>query len=136
MFPFRTYGKEPYRIVVIHGGPGAPGGMAYVAGKLSDKFGVIEPFQTSDTIRGQVEELHSILKDNCVRPPVKLVGHSWGAWLAFIFAAEFPDFVDRLILISAGAFEEKYNAGLMKIRLGRLKRNEADEAQNLMRLIA
>ncbi|MCL4543887.1 MAG: alpha/beta hydrolase, partial [Chloroflexi bacterium] len=31
----RTYGKPPFRIAVIHGGPGVPGGMAPVAKELS-----------------------------------------------------------------------------------------------------
>ena len=37
-------------------------------------------------------------------PPVKLAGHSWGAWLAFMFAANHPDLIEKLILIGAGIF--------------------------------
>lgn len=36
----RIYGKAPYSIVVIHGGPGAPGQVAPVARELSENFGV------------------------------------------------------------------------------------------------
>ncbi|HOT01736.1 MAG TPA: alpha/beta hydrolase [Acidobacteriota bacterium] len=32
----RTYGRPPYRVAVIHGGPGAPGCMAPVARELAD----------------------------------------------------------------------------------------------------
>jgi hypothetical protein len=31
---FRAYGKAPYEIVIVHGGPGAPGEMELVAKKL------------------------------------------------------------------------------------------------------
>ena len=44
---FRLYGNKPYKIAVIHGGPGAPGEMAPVARELSSDYGVIEPLQTA-----------------------------------------------------------------------------------------
>lgn len=135
MDEIRKYGKQPYSIAVIHGGPGAPGGMAYLAQRLSERFGVIEPFQTSKTIQGQIKELHSVIRDNCQRSPVRLIGHSWGAWLAYIFTAEFPTMVNKLVLIGAGAFEEKYNADSMKIRLDRLSANEKIEALRLTKLM-
>lgn len=43
MEKFRSYGTAPFEIVVIHGGPGAPGEMAPVARELSGQFGVLEP---------------------------------------------------------------------------------------------
>lgn len=48
----RTYGLSPYRVAVLHGGPGAPGGMAPVARNLSRARGVLEPLQTADTLEG------------------------------------------------------------------------------------
>ncbi|MCK4663570.1 MAG: alpha/beta hydrolase [Bacteroidales bacterium] len=130
----RKYGKAPYNIVVIHGGPGAPGELALIAKELSENFGIIEPLQTEKSIKGQVQELHTII-NNFTDIPVKLIGHSWGAWLAFIYTANFTSFVDKLILVGAGAFEEKYNPDLMKIRLNRLSENENSEAQNLLELL-
>jgi pimeloyl-ACP methyl ester carboxylesterase len=56
----RIYGKAPYRITVIHGGPGAPGEMAPVARELSVQCGVLEPLQTMTTVEGQVEELAAV----------------------------------------------------------------------------
>ena len=38
----RKYGEAPFNVVVIHGGPGAPGEVAPVARKLSENFGIIE----------------------------------------------------------------------------------------------
>ncbi len=114
---YRRYGKSPYSVVTVHGGPGAPGEMAYVAERLSEKCGVIEPFQTSRTIRGQIEELHSLVNEACDLPVV-MIGHSWGAWLSFMVAAEFPNDVKKVILVSAGPFE--HGADVTKTRLSRL----------------
>jgi hypothetical protein len=70
---FRVYGNAPYRIVVLHGGPGAPGEMAPVARELSRERGVLEPLQTKDTLEGQVAELQETL-ESLVNPPVTLIG--------------------------------------------------------------
>jgi pimeloyl-ACP methyl ester carboxylesterase len=106
--------------------------MAYVAKKLSDRCGVIEPFQTSLTIRGQIEELHSIINENCDLPVV-MIGHSWGAWLAFMLAAEIPDELSKLILVGAGPFES--GSDITKTRLSRLNNAEQDEALSIMSLV-
>jgi len=46
----RKYGEAPFKVAVIHGGPGAPGEMAPVARELSSVSGVLEPLQTATTI--------------------------------------------------------------------------------------
>ena len=43
----RAYGKAPYTVVLVHGGPGAAGEMTPVAKRLSNNRGILEPFQTS-----------------------------------------------------------------------------------------
>ena len=103
----RKYGKSPFSVVVVHGGPGAAGEMAPVAHKLKSGWGVLEPLQTEASLEGQIEELRTVLEENG-DPPVTLVGFSWGAWLSFIFAANYPAFVKKLILVASGPFEEKY----------------------------
>lgn len=127
---FRRYGKPPYKIAVIHGGPGAAGEMAPVARKLSKRNGVLEPLQTKDSINGQVEELKKVLEEYG-SPPVVLIGWSWGAWLALIFAAKYPESVEKLILVSSGPFEEKYAELVMNTRLERLSVVEKEELYNL-----
>ena len=57
----RTYGKAPYHIALIHGGPGGAGEMAPVAQHLSKKDGVLEPLQTALSFAGQIEELKNTL---------------------------------------------------------------------------
>lgn len=127
----RKYGKAPFSVAVIHGGPGVPGEMAQVAKELSITYGVLEPLQTKASIEGQLQELYAILKKNGDFP-VAMIGWSWGAWLSFIFAARYPALLKKLILISSGPYEEKYAADIMKTRLNRLNREERAEALNLI----
>ncbi len=107
MEDLRKYGSAPFSVAVVHGGPGAAGEMAPVARELASVCGTLEPLQTSASIDEQVQELQTILKTHG-ELPVTLVGHSWGAWLCFIFAALHPGYVRKLILIGSGPFEEKY----------------------------
>jgi pimeloyl-ACP methyl ester carboxylesterase len=131
---FRLYGKEPFRVAVIHGGPGAPGEMAPVARVLAPNGGVIEPLQTAATVDGQVTELHKVLEAHVVLPVV-LIGHSWGAWLSLLLAAEFPRCVARLILVSSAPFEDRYTATIMETRLARLSLGERAEVMTLTRTL-
>ncbi len=127
----RKYGTAPYGVAVLHGGPGAPGEMAPVARVLSRSRGVLEPLQTAASIDGQVNELRTILNGHGSLPVI-LIGHSWGAWLGWIFAARHPDMVRKLILVGSGPFEEKYTAAMNKTRLDRLTPEERTEAEALM----
>jgi pimeloyl-ACP methyl ester carboxylesterase len=127
----RKYGNKPFNVAVIHGGPGTPGEMAPVARELSSVRGVLEPLQTATTLEGQVQELKAVLEKNGDLP-VTLIGFSWGAMLSFIFTAQYPSFVKKLILIGSGAYEEKYAVNIMKTRLSRLGEDEREETLSLM----
>ena len=74
----RKYGKAPFDVAVIHGGPGAPGEMAPVAREFACGWRVLEPLQTAASIEGQIDELKTVLKKNADLP-VTLIGYSWGA---------------------------------------------------------
>lgn len=130
MNSIRTYGKPPFEMAVIHGGPGAPGEMAPVARELSGTWSVLEPFQMESTLEGQVQELRAVLEGNG-DPPISLVGHSWGAMLAFICAAQNPSLVRKLILVGSAMFEEKYATQIMTTRLSRLTAEERSAAESL-----
>ena len=127
----RKYGNAPFNVAVIHGGPGAPGEMAPVARELASGRGILEPLQTAASLKGQIEELKTVLEKNGDLP-VTLIGFSWGAWLSFIFTANYPEFVKKLILIGSGPFEEKYAVNIMKTRLNRLSEEEREECLSLM----
>jgi len=121
-------------VALIHGGPGAAGEMAPVAGVLSDDVGVLEPMQTLRSLDGQVEELRAVL-EKAGGGPITLAGFSWGAWLSFIFAARHPELVKKLILIGSGPFEEKYTHTITEARFARLDASGRAEAGELIKLV-
>jgi pimeloyl-ACP methyl ester carboxylesterase len=130
----RFYGRKPYTVAVVHGGPGAPGEMAPVARELASLAGVLEPLQTKDSVEGQVIELGDVLRRHG-RPPLVLVGFSWGATLGFIVAARFPELAGRLVLIGGGPFEEKYADNITPDRLARLSEDDRLEAIAMIDII-
>jgi pimeloyl-ACP methyl ester carboxylesterase len=130
----RFYGKPPYSLAVIHGGPGGGGEMAPVARKLSCDYGVLEPIQTAASLEGQVRELVRVIK-KFSSLPVYLIGFSWGAWLGFIIAARYPILVKKLILVGCGPFEEKYVSVIHERRLSRLQTDERMEFKSLLRAL-
>lgn len=115
----RTCGNPPYQIALIHGGPGGAGEMAPVAAHLSQKYSVLEPLQTKLSFEGQLQELKEVLEHNA-QLPVTLIGHSYGAFLSFVFASLYPTFVKKLILVGSGSFEESYAKNIMAACLSRM----------------
>jgi pimeloyl-ACP methyl ester carboxylesterase len=122
-------------VAAVHGGPGAGGEMAPVAGELASLRGILEPIQTADSLEGQVEELKTVLETDA-DPPVALVGFSWGAWLSLLVAARHPELVAKLILVGAGPFEERYTDGIHQTRMDRLAKAEKTELRSLMATLA
>jgi pimeloyl-ACP methyl ester carboxylesterase len=131
----RTYGKAPFNVAVIHGGPGAGGEMAPVARQLASGWGVLEPIQTATSLKGQTEELRTVL-ENYGDLPITLIGFSWGAWLSFIVAAHYPTIIKQLILVGSGPFAEKYVARLQEARLNRLGEEERTEFGSILRALS
>ena len=117
---------EGRNVLVIHGGPGLPflqpmSGLKPLTSKFRfhyydqrgcgkstrpiDRFdspNVYENMKALDQSLGlgaqisDIERIRHILGDD----KLILVGHSWGGFLASLYAAEFPEHVDALILIS------------------------------------
>ena len=121
----RYYGKSPYTLALVHGGPGAKGSLAGAARELGRFRGVLEPIQTQTDIPSLVQELHEQL--SLGHPPLTLAGHSWGAWLALIYAAYFGDRVRHLVLISCPPLTEEFTPLILKNRLARLSSQEAQD---------
>ena len=115
----RTDGPAPRSVAVVHGGPGAAGDVAAVARELGRRRGVLEPLQTARTVAGQVTELASLLRSHG-RPPFTLIGHSWGAWLVLLTAAEHPGLAAKLVLVGCGPLETRWLPDLERARRERL----------------
>jgi len=131
---YRVWGKPPYKVAVVHGGPGAPGSIAPVARELSLSTGVLEPLQTKNSIKGQVEELYNVLKENA-DIPVVVIGHSWGATLSYLTAARYPALVKKLILIGTPPLETKNLPPLTPVWLDRLSEAERIEFASLEEIV-
>lgn len=127
----RFYGAKPYKTAIIHGGPGALGTVAAIARELSRNYGVIEPFQTKNSISELLAELDEVISESC-NAPIILIGHSWGAWLAFIYAAEYPGKVKKIVLVGSGPFEMAYVADIGKNRMEHLTESEGAEYNALL----
>ena len=130
---FRIHGHPPYRVVLLHGGPGAIGYLAPVANEISSAEGVIEAFQTKNTIEGLLDELNGIILQQA-GIPVILCGHSWGAWLATMFTSRNPGLVGKLILVASGPFEENYAKDIMEVRMNRLNEGERNRFNELLEI--
>lgn len=128
----RFYGNKPYKAAVVHGGPGALGTVAAIARELSKNFGVIEPLQTRDSISELFIELDEVITAHCNRP-ITLIGHSWGAWLVFIYAAKYPQWVKKLILVGSGPFEAQYVSDIANNRMKSLSEVERTEFDELLK---
>lgn len=128
----RKYGRKPYRVILLHGGPGVPGSLRLVAQRLGKKFGVLEHLQTARTILGQLREIKEII-DKYAAGPMIIVGHSWGAMLGYIFAAKYPKSVKKLILVGSGVYEKKYAGKIMSTRLSRMTKVEKKSFNSLMK---
>ena len=115
--PVKRYGPPGRTVVVIHGGPGAPGSAGLLAEGLADPLHVLEPWQrlSSDiplTVARHLEDLEDVLSNVIPEERPALVGESWGAMLALAFAAAHSKRVAALGLIGCGTFDETARARL------------------------
>jgi pimeloyl-ACP methyl ester carboxylesterase len=106
----RKYAGSGGPVVVLHGGPGAPGSLAGLATELAPDFEVWEPLQRRSgevalTVDRHVADLHDIAPD-----PATIVGHSWGAMLGLSYAASHPAAVRALALVGCGTYSSASRA--------------------------
>jgi pimeloyl-ACP methyl ester carboxylesterase len=116
----RRHGSLGPPLVVLHGGPGAPGSAAGLARALSARFRVLEPLQRRGgevplTVARHVQDLADVAP-----PRAALVGWSWGAMLALSYAAAHPERADRLALVSCGTYDEASRAAFRTAFAARL----------------
>ncbi len=110
---FRSYGVNGPTIILIHGGPGAPGNLAPIGRYFADDFRLFEPFQRSSsdlplTVDRHISDLHDFIRQHCPNEKPHLLGHSWGAMLTLAYAAEYCECVDSLILVGCGTFDSRH----------------------------
>jgi len=135
----REYGSVGPWVILLHGGPGAPGQMGPVARGLQDSFSVLEPMQRGSggdplTVARHLADLDELIEERCEGTRPALVGSSWGAMLALAYGAAHPDRAGPIVLVGCGTFdpvarsrimpviEERMDAGLRE----RMQRLESD----------
>ena len=135
----RTYPGAAGPVVVVHGGPGAPGSLGRLAVDLAPEFEVWEPFQRCSgevelTVDRHVDDLHEVAPR-----PATIVGHSWGAMLGLSYAARSPGEVRALVLVGCGTYDTASRAEYerrLEARLdsaGRVRRDEVRAAMERAR---
>jgi pimeloyl-ACP methyl ester carboxylesterase len=143
----RSHGGSGPRVVVLHGGPAAPGCAAPIARGLADSFRVLEPWQRGSgdeplTVARHVADLHELVESHCAGARPALVGESWGAMLALAYAARHPGRAGPLVLVGCGTFDplardrlrailEERTSGDLRRRLERLSEEIPDAGQRL-----
>ena len=127
------HGKAPYKTVLIHGGPGATGSLKNCAEELSrlTERGIVEALQSRYSIAELIEELYLQITEYCQGKPT-LIGHSWGAWLAVLFAAKYPEICENIILVGCPPLADKY---VKEISLRRLRNLAGEESKIFQRMI-
>ena len=129
----RIHGNAPYRIAVVHGGPGAWGSVAQVAAELSREGAcrTVSDGRIHRRARRRVRDVIVALGER----PMTLIGHSWGAWLVWTVAARYPDLVRKLILVGSGPFEARYAENIDIVRFSRLTETERNEVSSAFQRI-
>ncbi len=140
----RSYGSTGPLVIVVHGGPGAPGSAQGLAWPLMQRFRVLEPFQCRRgeqplSVATHVADLAALIADQQEQRPA-LVGHSWGAMLVLALAAAHPELVGPLALVGCGTFDTQARAVFRqtsderlgaegRARLARLEEDYPDEEE-------
>ena len=98
-------------LLMLHGFPEHSGAWAELARRLSDRFRCIAPDQRGygqswapaevrDYVTGKLVGDMVALIDHLGGGPVTVVGHDWGASVAYVLAARHPERVGRLIILN------------------------------------
>src|SRR4051794_37414052 len=116
--PPPSEGKRPC-IVLVHGIAGDSSEWAPVLDKLSEKYDVIAPDLAGHGESTRLRGDHSIgafatwLRDVLEALEIEratFVGHSLGGGVVMQFAYQFPEYVERMVLVSSGGLGREVSA--------------------------
>lgn len=108
--------RKPYPLIFLHGGPGGAileGNIRSLAPLAQDGYDIYLYDQVGGgwsnrlnhireyTCERHVRDLDAIIKQIGAQKVI-LIGHSWGAILAVLYAADHPERVDRMIVTGPG----------------------------------
>ncbi len=102
----RKYGEEGFPIVILHGLYGSSDNWVTIARKLSDNNQVYlidirnhgqSPHSSIHTYKSMVEDLIEFFEQEGLQKAT-ILGHSMGGKVAMLFAADYPEYVHKLII--------------------------------------
>jgi pimeloyl-ACP methyl ester carboxylesterase len=110
-------------VVLIHGNPGSTQDWTRLFGPLATHHKAIafdrpghghsqRPKHGDATVERQARLLHDALKQLHVERPI-LVGHSWGAALALVYAINYPKEVAGVVLVAPAVYESQDGGSLL-----------------------
>jgi pimeloyl-ACP methyl ester carboxylesterase len=110
-------GGEGPTMMLLHGAGDQAGAWARMVGPLLDDYRVVIPdlpgHWKSDPRKGPLgvdqilRGVEVVMDSACAGEEVILVGNSLGAWIAMLYAHDYPSRVPRLVAINAGAIRQE-----------------------------
>lgn len=137
---YRIVGSGPDTLVFLHGGPAV--GSRYLQESFSSLArthtlvfydqrgrGLSSPAAPADllSLSQDVTDLES-LRNALHLGPLKLIGHNWGAGVAFEYARRYPAQVDRMVLLSPMLVRMEYSYYLQRTIAPELARDDGYRA--------
>lgn len=131
MITVRSYGGGSPPVVLLHGGPGAPGHLAPLARELGQSFQVLEALQRRSgalplTVAQHVADLAEVAPERAL-----YIGSSWGAMLGLSFAAAHPRQVKGLLLIGCGSYDQQSRESYLRSMETRLAEVDVEHFESL-----
>ncbi len=127
------HGSGPFSACALHGGPGGAGEVNDLARALHDQTGcsILEPWQSQDSVAGQVTELAAQIQTHTDRP-IAILGWSWGAWLGCLLTRDHPDLVSHLVLIGSAPFDAESHKSIKPTRMAKFSPAQLDELKQIV----
>jgi esterase len=113
---FKKYGTAPENLIIIHGFLGSLDNWQTLAIEFSKNFSVYtidmrnhgkSPHTEHHSIKLMVEDLANFMKLNKINT-THLLGHSMGGKVAMQFAINYPEKIDKLIIVDIAPREYKH----------------------------
>jgi pimeloyl-ACP methyl ester carboxylesterase len=113
-------GGEGPSMMMLHGAGDQAGAWARMVGPLLDDYRVVIPdlpgHWKSDPRKGPLgvdqilRGVEVVMDSVCAGEEVVLVGNSLGAWMAMLYAHDYPSRVPRVVAVNGGAIREEHPA--------------------------
>lgn len=96
-------------VIFLHGGPGLYGYMPSLCEVLTSDCRCVYYEQRGSKqgrldlgVEGHVRDLRQVVEVFSTESRPMIVGHSWGAMLATLFAGTYPELVEKVVLVGSG----------------------------------